>query len=131
MEQSKLRINLILMALVITDIVLAAWGFFLPELWFKVFHGVPYNDPQGFLPRCAANWTAFLLLQIIALIRWPKEPFWLVMVCGARFSDVLTDFTYYWFCSDITWFGRGALLSAGPLNFLVGWYLLSAYKKMR
>ena len=55
MEPLSKRIPAILIALVSFDVTIAVIGFFFPELWFRVFHGVPYDDPQGFLPRCAAN----------------------------------------------------------------------------
>ncbi len=130
MIYSEKKINIIIMALVLLDVVLATAGFCFPELWFKLFHGVDYVDPQGFLRRCAANWTAFAIIQFLALVRWKKEPFWLVMVAAVRFSDVFTDMTCLWFCSDITLFGRISLFGAGPANFLFGLYFFLAYKKL-
>ncbi|MDD5225096.1 MAG: hypothetical protein PHE84_14025 [bacterium] len=128
MEHLFKRISAILLALVIFDVTIAVIGFFFPELWFRAFHGVPYNDPQGFLPRCAANWTAFALIQLIALFRWEKDPVWLAMVSAARLSDIFTDLAYFWFCSDITWLGRVSFLSAGPINLLLCWYFLNSYR---
>jgi len=130
METLSKRIPAILIALVFFDVTIAVIGFFFPGLWFRIFHGVPYNDPQGFLPRCAANWTAFALIQLIAFFRWKKDPVWLAMVAAARLSDIFTDLAYFWFCSDITLFGRASLLSAGPINLLLCWYFLKNYRQI-
>ncbi len=130
MKYSSKTIPAILLALVIFDITIAVIGFFFPELWFRVFHGVPYNDPEGFLRRCAANWTAFALIQAIALFRWEKDPVWLAMVAAARLSDIFTDLAYFWFCSDITLLGRASFLSAGPINLLLCWYFLKTYRQI-
>ena len=119
----------LLVALLALDVVLSLWGYLLPELWFRIFHGVEYVDPQGFLRRCAGNWTLFAVLQAIALVRWRRDGVWLVVVAGVRWSDLLTDWSYLWFCSDITLFGRIALFSAGPMNFLCGLYLFKAFKR--
>lgn len=124
-------IDVVLAALVLFDSSLAAWGFFLPDFWFRAFHGVPYDDPQGFLRRCAANWAAFAALQLAALLLWRKRPHWLAVAAGARLSDVFTDWTYLCFAADITWFGRAGLLGASPTNALLGWWLLRAWGRAR
>jgi len=121
--------NRLLLSLVLLDIVLSSTGYLLPGVWFKIFHGVSYIDPQGFLQRCAGNWAMFTVLQTIALYKWEKNLIWLGVVAGVRLSDMLTDWSYLWFCSDITWFGRLALFNAGPFNLLCGLYLYYAYKR--
>lgn len=117
--------------LIILDVILATVGFFLPEIWFYIFHGAPYIDPQGLLPRCAADWTAFALIQTLAFFRWKKHPVWLAMVAGVRLSDIFTDLAYLYFCNDITWFGKIALAGAGPGNLIVAVYLFYAYSKLK
>ncbi|MFC2091551.1 hypothetical protein ACFLTD_02130, partial [Elusimicrobiota bacterium] len=102
----KKRIYGLLFALIVFDVVISVTGFFFPYLWFEIFHGVLYDDPQGFLRRCAANWLAFALVQLIAYINWEKKPYWLAVVAGVRFSDIFTDWIYLWFSADITSFGR-------------------------
>ncbi len=119
----------ILIALLLLDVVLTLVGYLFPGFWFRIFHGVEYVDPQGFLRRCAGNWAMFALLQAIALWRWERERVWLAVVSGVRFSDLLTDWSYLWYCTDITWFGRAALFAAGPLNFLCGLYFFLAFRK--
>ena len=42
-------------ALVVFDVTLTLWAGAFPSLWFRVFHGAPYDDPQGFLRRCASQ----------------------------------------------------------------------------
>jgi hypothetical protein len=58
------------------DVGLAVWGFLFPEAWFRFFHGADYLDPQGLLPRCAANWLAFAIVQACVLLRWRRSPGW-------------------------------------------------------
>jgi hypothetical protein len=126
---ARKKTNVILLALIILDAVISIGAFFFPGLWFKLFHNAPYIDPQGFLRRCAANWLAFALIQSIALLKWEKKPYWLAVVAGVRFSDVFTDWTYLYFASSLTMFGKITLFLISPLNLLFGLYFLAAYKK--
>ncbi|UCC95085.1 MAG: hypothetical protein JSW40_09825 [Candidatus Omnitrophota bacterium] len=128
--QNKKRVYGLLLALIFLDITIAIGVFFFPELWFKIFHGVPYIDPQGLLRRCGANWAAFGLIQILACLKWERKPYWLAIVAGVRFSDIFTDWTYLWFSSNITMFGRISLFVISPLNFAFGLYFLNTYKKL-
>ena len=120
----------LLAALLVFDVVLSVTAFFFPQLWFDIFHGVNYVDPQGFLYRCAANWTAFALFQAVALIRWKRESWWLLIVAGVRFSDIFTDLTYYFVATDTTWFAFNLLLM-GPVNFALGLLLVRMWKRFR
>lgn len=122
------RINTLLGALLVLDIVLSVVALFIPEFWSRVMHGVPYDDPQGLLRRTGATWVAFTLFQGIALARWRKEPFWLVVVAGLRWSEIITDWIYLYFCQDITLFGRLGLFVSPPVNILAGWYLIKSYQ---
>jgi hypothetical protein len=125
----RARISAVLAALVIFDVVLASWAFLAPDLWFRVFHGVPYHDPEGFLRRCGANWAAFALFQAVAFLRWRQAPYWVAVAAGIRLSDIFTDWTYLAFATHITAFGIVALALASPLNMLAGWWLLRAYRR--
>lgn len=127
----KNRIIALLLFLAALDVTLSIAALFFPDFWFAVFHGVDYVDPQGFLRRCGANWTAFALFQIIALFKWRKKPYWLLIVAGIRLSDIFTDWTYLLFCNDITWFGRISLFVVPPCNLLFGWYLIRGWLKIR
>jgi len=126
----KARTNLLLAGLVVLDIVLSGTCLFFPDLWFRWFHGAPYVDPQGLLRRTGAVWAAFTLLQLIALIRWQRYPHWLVLVAGVRLTEIFSDWTYLFFCSNITWFGRMALLVSPPANLVFGWILLRTWARV-
>ncbi len=114
----------ILLSLVLLDLVLVVWGFAFPELWYSFFHGAAYVDPQGLLPRCAANWLGFLLIQTVALVRWRQTPGLLLVVAGCRLGDMLTDVTCLAFAESITVFGAIAFPIAGIGNALIGAMLI-------
>lgn len=122
------RIWAVLGFLVALDATLVAWAAAFPQLWFTTFHGTTYDDPQGFLRRCAANWAAFLLLQIIAFASWRRDAVWLAVVAGARLSDIFTDVTYVLVAHDTTWFAKLTLAPTSLANLLIGLFLLRAYR---
>src|SRR5262249_7681168 len=113
------KIDLVLGALLALDVTLTVAAFGLPDLWFKLFHGVPYDDPEGFLRRCGANWAAFALFQAIALARWRREPSWLAVTAGLRLGDIFTDWTYLAFARDVTSFAKLSLAATSPANLVV------------
>lgn len=119
------NVDVLLLALIVLDLVLSVWGFFLPDLWFRFWHDAPRVDPQGLLQRCAANWTAFLLFQLIAFYKWKRQPWWLVL--GMRFGDIFTDATCSVLCSSLSTAGRLAFPLAGAGNLVVGLLLLRFY----
>ncbi|AUX45500.1 uncharacterized protein SOCE26_069920 [Sorangium cellulosum] len=123
------RITALLAALVLVDLTLAIWAFFFPQAWFDAFHGTAYVDPAALLPRAAASWTGFLLMQSIALVRWRMETWWLLIVAGVRLSEVFSDLVYVLMADDVTWFAMTALPATGPLNALFGWWLIRAWKR--
>ncbi|AUX41700.1 uncharacterized protein SOCE26_031220 [Sorangium cellulosum] len=124
------RITALLAALVLFDLTLSTWAFFFPQAWFDAFHGTAYVDPEALLPRMAANWAGFLLMQSIALLRWRRETWWLLIVAGVRFSDVFTDLVYFLMADHLTWFARATLPGMGPINALLGWWLIRAWKRL-
>lgn len=124
------RVRATLGALLALDVTIAAVAFLAPSLWFALFHGTAYDDPQGFLRRCGANWGAFAVLQAIALARWERDPAWLLVVAGARLGDVLTDWTYLGFARDVTWFARVALFATSPANLAIGVFLVRAWRRI-
>jgi hypothetical protein len=125
---SEKRVHALLIFLVAFDVTLTVWAFGFPDLWFKVFHGVGYDDPQGFLRRCGANWAAFALCQAIAVFRWKKDRMWLAIVAGARLSDIFTDVTYVLVARDTTWFAKATLAPTSLANLLIGLQLIRAYR---
>ena len=127
----RASISNVLGGLVIFDVILTSWVFLAPDLWFEVFHGVPYNDPEGFLRRCGANWAAFALFQAVAFLRWRKETYWVAVVAGIRLSDIFTDWTYLGFAAHITPLGALGLALASPMNMISGAWLLYRYRAIQ
>jgi hypothetical protein len=127
-EPTERRVHGLLVFLVLFDATLVVWSMAFPQLWFDAFHGVPYDDPQGFLRRCGANWAAFLLCQAMAVRRWRRDAVWLAIVAGVRLSDIFTDVTYVLVARDTTWFARLTLAPTSLANLLFGLFLLRAYR---
>lgn len=122
------RVHAFLWSLVLLDGTLVPWALAFPELWFKAFHGIGYDDPQGYLRRCGANWAAFLLCQILAVMRWRRDAVWLAIVAGVRLSDIFTDVTHVLVARDTTLFARLTLAPMSLGNLLFGLFLLRAYR---
>ena len=126
----RIFIYVLLVLLVILDVVLSTTCLLFPETWFKTFHDAPYIDPQGLLKRTGALWVAFSLLQLIAVFRWEKAPWWLVLIAGVRLTELFSDWTYMYVAQSMTSMGRIGLLIAPPGNLAFGWFLIWAYKKI-
>jgi hypothetical protein len=121
---------MLLLFLAILDIVLFTTCLFFPAAWFRVFHKAPYIDPQGLLRRTGALWAAFALLQLVALVRWRSQPYWLPLVAGVRLTEAFSDWVYLYAASSITWFGRASLLISPPADVLFAWFLLASYRRL-
>lgn len=125
------KINLILVLLIVLDLFLAVWGFFFPEAWYRFWHGAPYVDPQALLPRCAANWAAFFLFQVIALFKWRAMPWWLMVVAGMRLGDIFTDITCTMMADSMTLIGKFAFPLAGLFNLVTAILLIRHYHRLK
>ena len=100
-----------------TAIFFMAW--FAPELWFQLFHrAAPASLDVAFLRRSAGQWAAFALAQALALWRWRRQPVWLPIVAGVRFSDLFTDISYVLAVPSLTTLGWCVLLPPPVLNLL-------------
>jgi hypothetical protein len=134
MISSRLRtfIYVLLVFLVILDIVLSTTCLLFPDTWYMTFHGVHYDnlDPMGLLKRTGAVWVAFTLLQAIAVFKWEKEPWWLILIAGVRLTELFSDWTYMYVAQSMTTIGRIGLFIAPPGNLAFGWFLIWAYKKI-
>jgi hypothetical protein len=99
-----------------------------PGIWFQLLQRA---SPSGFdvalLRRAGGQWAAFALLQAIALVRWRRNPAWLAVAAGGRFSDLFTDIAYMISVPSLTGWGAGLLLAAPCLNLLGVVILLRAY----
>jgi len=92
-----LRIAIIayLWAALAEDTVLFVLAWIAPDLWFRLLHAsVPAGLEIALLRRSAGQWAAFALAQAIALARWRRQPEWLAVAAGIRFSDLFTDLSY-------------------------------------
>jgi hypothetical protein len=126
----KKLITPILVILILLDVVYVAIIFPHPEFWFKTLHGAPYVDPQGLLFRTGAVWASFALFQFIALIKWRKAPYWLMLVAGIRLTEVFADWVHLYYAQNMTSLGRMSLLAAPIVNGLTGWFFFRAYLKV-
>jgi len=134
MISKKLRnfIYVLLVFLVILDVVLSTTCLLFPDQWFMTFHGVPYDnlDVEGLLKRTGAVWVAFTLLQLIALFRWQKAPWWLVLIAGVRWTELFSDWVYIYVAHSMTTIGTIGLFISPPGNLAFGIFLIWAYKKI-
>lgn len=129
-KRLRTSIYVLLVFLVILDIVLSTTCLLYPEKWFKMFHDAPYIDPQGLLKRTGAVWAAFTVLQLIAVFKWEKQPWWLVLIAGVRLTEIFSDWLYIYVSQSITTFGWIGLFVSPPSNLLFGWFLVHAYRKI-
>jgi hypothetical protein len=115
----------------VEDATLCVLSWCQPDLWFHVFH---HADPLGFdvalLRRAGGQWAAFALVQAIALLRWRTQPLWLVIVAGARTSDLFTDLSYIAAVPSLTTFGWIALLPPAFLNLAFALTMMAAWRRL-
>ena len=113
----KALVLLFLCGALVEDAAICALSWWRPDLWFHLFH---HADPAGFdvalLRRAGGQWAAFALVQAITLLRWRTQPLWLVIVAGARTSDLLTDLSYIAAVPSLTALGWAALVPPAFLN---------------
>jgi hypothetical protein len=114
------------------DTALCVMSWWQPDLWFHLFH---HAGPLGFdvalLRRAGGQWAAFALVQAIALLRWRTQPLWLVIVAGARSSDLFTDLSYIAAVPSLTPFGWVALLPPAFLNLAFAVTMMVAWRQLR
>jgi hypothetical protein len=113
-----------------TSLFLMAWLW--PDIWFRVFHGAtPSGLEIALLRRAAGQWAAFALAQGITLRCWKKNPLWLVLVAGVRFSDLFTDMSYILAVPSLTTLGWVCLLPPPLLNLIGVVIMLRGYRDTR
>jgi hypothetical protein len=134
MIERRLRILILifLWAATLEDTFLFLMAWFAPDLWFKVFHAsLPAGLEVAFLRRSAGQWAAFALAQAITLWRWQKQPVWLPITAGIRFSDLFTDISYILAVPSLTPIGWILLLPPPLLNLVGVIILLRGYNQIR
>ena len=115
----KTVIVIYLWAALIEDTVLFVMAWLAPDVWFRVFHGGrPAGLETALLRRAAGQWAAFALAQAITLWRWQKDPVWLAVTAGVRFSDLFTDLSYILSVPSLTTLGWTLLVPPPLLNFV-------------
>ena len=111
-----------------TVIFLLAW--LAPDLWFRLFHSaVPAGLETALLRRSAGQWAAFALAQAITLWCWRKDPVWLAVSAGIRFSDLFTDVSYILAVPSLTKLGWMLLTPPPFLNAIGVVILLRGYRQ--
>ena len=126
----KILILVFLWAALVEDTLLVVMAWLAPDLWFRVFHAsTPGSLDVAFLRRSAGQWAAFALAQAIALGRWRRDPVWLAIAAGVRFSDLFTDLAYVASVPYLTRIGWALLLPPPILNLVGVVILLRAYRQ--
>ena len=128
----KTVIVIYLWAALVEDTVLFVMAWIAPDIWFRVFHaGVPTGLEIALLRRSAGQWAAFALAHAITLWRWPKEPVWLAVSAGVRFSDLFTDVSYIVAVPSLTTLGWILLVPPPFLNLIGVVIMLAGYRQAR
>ena len=128
----KIFIVIYLWAALVEDTVLFVMAWIAPDIWFRVFHaGVPAGLEIALLRRSAGQWAAFALAHAITLWRWPKEPVWLAVSAGVRFSDLFTDVSYIVAVPSLTTLGWILLVPPPFLNLIGVVIMLAGYRQAR
>ena len=134
MIERKLRRLIVayLWAALIEDTVIFALAWLSPDIWFGLFHrGVPSGLENALLRRNAGQWAAFALAQAITLWRWRKDPAWLAVAAGVRFSDLFTDVSYIIAVPSLTMLGWILLVPPPFLNLVGVVIFLRGYRQAR
>lgn len=129
-QRLGLVLNIVLAAVTLEDTLLFLMAWLAPDLWFRVFH---HSSPSvlevAFLRRSAGQWLAFAVGQSITLAVWRKQPMWLAITAGLRFSDFFTDLSYVLSAPALTAAGYACLLPPPLLNAIFFGLLLWQYRR--
>ncbi len=126
----KTAILVYLWVALVEDAVLVLMAWLAPDIWFRVFHAAGTAGLEtAFLRRSGGQWAAFALAQAITLCRWRKEPVWLAVTAGVRFSDLFTDLWYIVAVPSLTTVGWVLLLPPPLLNLVGVVIMLRGYKQ--
>lgn len=116
----------------VEDSALFLMSWLAPNIWFQLFHTVtPSALESAFLRRSGGQWAAFALAQAITLWRWKKNPVWLAVTAGVRFSDLFTDISYIVAVPSLTTLGWVCLSPPALLNLLGVVIMLRGYEQAR
>jgi hypothetical protein len=132
--ERRLRIAILvyLWAALVEDTLLFLMAWLAPDLWFRVFHHAAASRLEAaLLRRSGGQWAAFALAQALTLWRWRKNPVWLAVAAGVRFSDLFTDISYILAVPSLTTLGWVLLLPPPFLNLLGVVIMLRGYEQAR
>jgi hypothetical protein len=128
----KALVLIFLWGALLEDAALFLMAWLAPDIWFQLFHNAaPASLDVAFLRRSAGQWAAFTLAQGIALWRWQRQPIWLAIVAGVRFSDLFTDISYILAVPTLTTLGWLALLPPPFLNLFGVVIMLRGYRQAK
>jgi hypothetical protein len=128
----KAVIVIYLWAALVEDTVLFVMAWLTPDIWFRLFHAaVPAGLETALLRRSAGQWAAFALAQAVTLWRWKKDPVWLAVSAGVRFSDLFTDVSYILAVPSLTTLGWILLVPPPFLNLVGVVIMLCGYRQAR
>lgn len=126
----KALVLIFLWGALLEDAALLLMSWLAPDIWFHLFHNAaPQSLDVAFLRRSAGQWAAFALAQGIALWRWQRQPIWLAIVAGVRFSDLFTDISYILAVPTLTTLGWIALVPPPFLNLFGVVIMLRGYRQ--
>jgi len=128
---NRAQVNVLLLFLIALDIGLSVVALAFPNLWFHAMHGLAYDDPAGLLRRTGALWVAFVVLQTLALARWQRQPYWLPLIAGVRFTELFSDWVTIFAAQRMTVIGTLGLAISPPANLIFGLILLSTYRRLQ
>jgi len=126
----KTLIVIYLCAATLEDTVIFVLAWLDPAIWFRLLHAsVPAGLENALLRRSAGQWAAFALAQAITLWRWRKDPVWLAVSAGVRFSDLFTDVSYILAVPSLTTAGWILLVPPFFLNLVGVVIMLWGYRQ--
>jgi hypothetical protein len=128
---NRAQVNVLLGFLIALDIGLSVVALGFPNLWFHTMHGMAYDDPAGLLRRTGALWVAFVLFQTLALVRWQRQPYWLPLIAGVRFTELFSDWVTIFAAQHMTVPGTLGLAISPLANLIFGLILLSTYRRLQ
>ena len=128
----KTIVLIYLWAALIEDTLLFLMAWVAPGAWFRVLHAsIPAGLETALLRRSAGQWAAFALAQAVTLWCWRKNPVWLPVCAGVRFSDSITDVSYLVAAPTLTKAGWILLLPPPFLNLVGVMIMLCVYRQTR
>jgi hypothetical protein len=129
-KQLDLLVTAYLVFAIALDITLFVMTWASPGSWFRIFHGADVGDPYAILllRRAGGHWLAFAVFQVLVLLRKDRDPAWLAVAAGLRWSDVFTDVSYVVGSGDLNAIGLVSLIPPALFNGLGGVMFLAAFR---